>query len=55
MDIFNDFVQDIETFLQVRAQPISVTELWKQHGPAEAAGHSIDEWLGKDVCYDSIC
>jgi hypothetical protein len=49
MDIFNSFVQDIELFLNIRAQKISIAQLWNQQGPIEAAGSSLTEWLNKDV------
>jgi hypothetical protein len=49
MDIFNKFVEDIERFLNVRAQKTSVTQLWNQYCPVEARGGSLAEWLHKDV------
>jgi len=54
MDIFHEFVQDLEKYLGVRATKLSVKRSWIEDGPVEARGFTLPEWLNNDVKFSPI-
>jgi hypothetical protein len=47
--IFMDFLKDMEAYLDVNAEPVSVVDLWSESPPEQAEGVAISEYLGADV------
>ena len=49
--IFDVFLKDLESCLQLSAEPVSVTERWDNKPPQEAQGLDLSQFLDAEVCH----
>lgn len=52
--LMDEFVEAAEKLLKVKAEKISLADVWAKNPPSEAGKQSLDEYLGSSA-YDAFC